>query len=85
MHAGELSLDMLLCDLQGLKKLNAVGYGQPGSGLVLDLVYNPGGAFLAPPQAKLQPAYEQELQQVCICNPVPQGRRSLGASLLSGV
>jgi len=39
--------------------LNGVGYGQPGSGLPLDLVYNPGGVFLAPPQDKLQPAYKQ--------------------------
>lgn len=44
--------------------LNAVGYGQPGSGLILDLVYNPGGAFLAPAQSKLQPVYKQELEQV---------------------
>lgn len=50
--------------LQGLRRLNAAGYGQPGSGLALDLVYNPGGAFLAPPQAKLQPAYQQELREV---------------------
>eukprot|EP00882_Tetradesmus_deserticola_P008711 GHRQ01009186.1.p1 GENE.GHRQ01009186.1~~GHRQ01009186.1.p1 ORF type:complete len:426 (+),score=165.21 GHRQ01009186.1:689-1966(+) len=50
--------------IEGLRMLNAVGYGQPGSGLVLDLVYNPGGAFLAPSQAKLQPAYKQELAQI---------------------
>ncbi|KAI7837484.1 hypothetical protein COHA_008675 [Chlorella ohadii] len=43
--------------------LNAAGYGQPGSGLHLDLVYNPGGAFLAPPQSKLEPAYKQELAE----------------------
>ncbi|KAF6264814.1 Fe-S oxidoreductase, partial [Scenedesmus sp. NREL 46B-D3] len=49
--------------IEGLRMLNAVGYGQPGSGLVLDLVYNPGGAFLAPSQAKLQPAYKQELAE----------------------
>jgi hypothetical protein len=56
--------------LQGLRALNAVGYGQPDSGLVLDLVYNPGGAFLAPPQEKLQPAYKQELEEVTL-NPRP--------------
>ncbi|WIA16923.1 hypothetical protein OEZ85_013849 [Tetradesmus obliquus] len=50
--------------IEGLRMLNAVGYGQPGSGLVLDLVYNPGGAFLAPAQAKLQPAYKQELAEM---------------------
>ena len=40
--------------IKGLQALNAVGYGQPGSGLQLDLVYNPNGIFLAPPQAKLE-------------------------------
>ena len=38
----------------GLRALNAAGYGQQGTGLTLDLVYNPNGAFLAPPTATLQ-------------------------------
>jgi hypothetical protein len=50
--------------MQGLQKLNALGYGKPGSGLKLDLVYNPGGPFLAPSQAALEPAYKQELNEV---------------------
>ncbi|KAK9866822.1 hypothetical protein WJX84_007664 [Apatococcus fuscideae] len=50
--------------IQGLKMLNAAGYGKEGSGLILDLVYNPNGIFLAPPQAKLQEAYKQELQDL---------------------
>ncbi|GFR40117.1 hypothetical protein Agub_g671 [Astrephomene gubernaculifera] len=49
--------------IAALRALNAAGYGQPGSGLQLDLVYNPGGAFLAPPQAKLEAAYRSELGQ----------------------
>lgn len=40
--------------IKGLQALNAVGYGQPGSGLQLDLVYNPNGIFLAPAQSKLE-------------------------------
>ena len=32
--------------IEALQLLNAVGYGQPGSGLLLHLVYNPTGAFL---------------------------------------
>ena len=44
--------------IAGLRLLNAAGYGQPSSGLQLDLVYNPNGAFLAPPQAKLQVSWE---------------------------
>ena len=40
--------------IRGLQLLNAAGYGQPGSGLILDLVYNPNGIFLAPPQEQLE-------------------------------
>uniref|UniRef100_A0A7S3AJT8 Radical SAM core domain-containing protein n=1 Tax=Haptolina ericina TaxID=156174 RepID=A0A7S3AJT8_9EUKA len=47
--------------IEGLRKLNAVGYGQPGSGLKLDLVYNPGGAFLPPSQDGLREAYAEAL------------------------
>jgi len=50
--------------IAGLKLLNGVGYGVEGSGLALDLVYNPGGAFLAPSGEKLEPAYKQELMEV---------------------
>ena len=38
--------------IEALKMLNAVGYGKPGTGLVLDLVYNPLGASLPPMQDK---------------------------------
>ena len=47
--------------IAGLQTLNAHGYGVDGSGLKLDLVYNPGGAFLPPPQEVLHAAYTQEL------------------------
>jgi len=40
--------------IEGLQALNAAGYGRDGSGLILDLVYNPNGVFLAPPQEQLQ-------------------------------
>ena len=46
----------------GLKKLNALGYGQPGSGLALNLVYNPIGPSLPPSQEQLQADYERELK-----------------------
>jgi len=45
-----------------LKLLNHIGYGQEGSNLALDLVYNPGGAFLPGPQAELQAAYKEQLK-----------------------
>ena len=47
--------------IAGLQALNALGYGQPGSGLVLNLVYNPQGAVLPPPQDALQADYQREL------------------------
>ena len=44
-----------------LQHLNALGYAQPGSGLVLNLVYNPNGAFLPPDQSALEADYRQLL------------------------
>jgi radical SAM/Cys-rich protein len=49
--------------IAGLVALNALGYGRPGSGLVLDLVYNPGGAFLPPAQGALQADYKRVLEE----------------------
>lgn len=47
--------------IAGLRKLNRLGYGAPDSGRVLNLVYNPQGASLPPPQAELEAAYRQHL------------------------
>lgn len=47
--------------IQALKDLNGVGYGVEGTGLTLDLMYNPGGAFLPPAQTNLEAAYRSEL------------------------
>jgi radical SAM/Cys-rich protein len=47
--------------IAGLRALNALGYGQPGSGRVLNLVYNPLGASLPPAQGPLEAAYKREL------------------------
>ena len=49
--------------IAGLRRLNEVGYGQPGSGLRLDLVYNPLGPSLPPDQAALRADYAAHLQQ----------------------
>ena len=43
-----------------LKKLNSLGYGRQED-MKLHLVYNPGGAFIAPSQAKLEDDYKREL------------------------
>ncbi len=48
--------------IAALKKLNALGYGQ-SEGLQLNLVYNPNGLFLPPPQAALEQEYKVHLQQ----------------------
>ncbi|HEX9793865.1 MAG TPA: arsenosugar biosynthesis radical SAM (seleno)protein ArsS [Planctomycetota bacterium] len=47
--------------LEALRRLNAVGYGDEGGGLELNLVYNPLGASLPPPQPALQADYRREL------------------------
>ena len=49
--------------LRGLRQLNALGYGQADSGLMLNLVYNPQGASLPPPQAALEADYKKHLRE----------------------
>jgi radical SAM/Cys-rich protein len=46
-----------------LQMLNAVGYGKEGTGLQLNLVYNPAGAFLPPNQKSLELEYKKELKK----------------------
>jgi len=50
--------------ISALHMLNDLGYGQEGSKLQLDLVYNPLGAFLPPDEADLQIKYKEELREV---------------------
>ncbi len=49
--------------IDALRRLNSVGYGREGSGLRLDLVYNPGGAFLPSFQEGLEKQYKKELRE----------------------
>ena len=49
--------------IEALHKLAHLGYGRPGSPLTLDLVYNPPGATLPPPQAELEATYRRELKE----------------------
>jgi radical SAM/Cys-rich protein len=49
--------------LRALRQLNGRGYGREGSGLVLDLVFNPQGAQLPPAQDVLEQVYRHELTQ----------------------
>ncbi len=48
--------------IRALRRLNALGYGLPGSPLRLDLVYNPLGAFLPGAQAELEAEYHRRLR-----------------------
>ncbi len=47
--------------IEALRRLNAVGYGIENSNLVLNLVYNPVGAFLPPAQAAIEADFKREL------------------------
>lgn len=49
--------------IEALRRLNAAGYGKPGTGLRLDLVYNPVGYGLPPDQESLQRDYKKHLRE----------------------
>jgi radical SAM/Cys-rich protein len=49
--------------IRALRLLNAIGYGQNGTGLTLNLVYNPLGASLPPPQDALEADYKKQLRE----------------------
>jgi radical SAM/Cys-rich protein len=68
--------------VEAIRRLNTRGYGQIGSGLVLDLVHNPVGAYLPGSQDALETSYRQTLHDkygivfnhlFCITN-MPIGR-----------
>ena len=49
--------------IEAIGKLNAQGYGQAGTGLILDLVHNPSGAYLPGSQTSLENHYRQALKE----------------------
>jgi radical SAM/Cys-rich protein len=49
--------------ISALRKLNELGYGRPASGLVLNLVHNPVGAFLPPKQQAIEVQFRRELER----------------------
>jgi radical SAM/Cys-rich protein len=68
--------------IEVIRKLNGQGYGQTGSGLILNLVHNPSGAYLPARQSDLENTYRQVLKEkfgivfnslFCITN-MPIGR-----------
>lgn len=50
--------------IEGLRLLNERGYGDGRSGLEINLVYNPAGAFLPGDQAQLEADFKRELQRL---------------------
>jgi radical SAM/Cys-rich protein len=49
--------------IKAMQMLNAVGYGKADTGLLLNLVYNPSGAFLPPSQASLERDFKNKLSK----------------------
>jgi radical SAM/Cys-rich protein len=49
--------------IEAIRRLNSLGYGRPGSGLLLNLVYNPVGAFLPPKQEGIEAQFKRELEK----------------------
>jgi radical SAM/Cys-rich protein len=49
--------------IRALQRLNTLGYGVAGSNLMLNLVYNPLGPVLPPPQCALEADYKQQLRE----------------------
>lgn len=47
--------------VRAIRRLNELGYGRAGTGLALNLVYNPQGASLPPAQEKLEADYKRIL------------------------
>jgi len=47
--------------IEALRRLNEAGYGREGSGLLLNLVYNPVGAYLPPDQSSIERDFKREL------------------------
>jgi radical SAM/Cys-rich protein len=49
--------------IEAIRMLNALGYGTPGSGLTLNFVFNPAGAFLPPAQHAIEADFRRELRR----------------------
>lgn len=48
--------------IAALRHLNSLGYGREGSGLVIDIMFNPSGAAVAPDQSMLESSYKKRLR-----------------------
>jgi len=50
--------------IEGIKRLNALGYGKEGTGLELDIMFNPLKEGIAPDQKMLEKAYKEKLYEM---------------------
>ncbi|UCH81003.1 MAG: DUF3641 domain-containing protein, partial [Nitrospiraceae bacterium] len=50
--------------IEALKQLNSLGYGKEESGLEIDIMFNPGGADIAPDQHMLEKTYREKLREM---------------------
>jgi radical SAM/Cys-rich protein len=49
--------------VESMRRLNDLGYGKKGTGLALNLVYNPVGAYLPPSQGEIEAEFKRHLSQ----------------------
>jgi radical SAM/Cys-rich protein len=49
--------------IEAIRMLNSLGYGKPDSGLMLNFVFNPAGAFLPPAQHAIEADFRRELRR----------------------
>jgi len=49
--------------IEALKLLNGLGYGKPGTGLLLSLLYNPAGAYVSPSQGAIEADFRRRLKE----------------------
>lgn len=58
---GQRGTGVFNTSIRSLQRLNGLGYAQEGTGLILNLVFNPLGPYLPPPQAALEADYKTHL------------------------
>ncbi|MCG6940896.1 MAG: arsenosugar biosynthesis radical SAM protein ArsS [Thiohalocapsa sp.] len=58
---GQRGKGVYAASIEALQRLNALGYGRGDTGLVLNLIYNPQGPVLPPPQCPLEGDYRARL------------------------
>lgn len=60
---GQRGTGVFNTSIRSLQRLNGLGYAQEGTGLILNLVFNPLGPYLPPPQAALEADYKTHLSE----------------------